>query len=335
MSQYKSPLLQAMQSNMRLRHFSRRTEAVYLAWVRRYVRYQRLRHPRELGALEVRAFLAWLADTRQLSASSVNQALAALLFLYSEVLRQPLEALGPLPRAKQPERLPVVLTREEVRLVLGRLDGVARLIGVVLYDSGMRLAECLTLRIKDIDLERGEFLIRRGKGAKDRVTVLPQAVRGALAQQVARVAARHAEDCAVGAAHGWVALPEALDRKYPGAGRSVAWQWLFPATRRYPDPASGRWYRHHWHESAMQRAMAAAVLRSGITKRASCHTLRHSFATHLLEGGADIRTVQELLGHRSVTTTMIYTHVLNRGGLGVTSPADRGGLGDLLRGVAV
>lgn len=335
MSQHKSPLLRAMQSNMRLRHFSRRTEAVYLAWVRRYVRYHRLRHPREMGAVEVRAFLAWLAEERQLSASSVNQALAALLFLYGEVLRQPLEALGPLPRAKQPERLPVVLTREEVRRVLGQLDGVARLIGVVLYGSGMRLTECLTLRIKDVDLERGEFLIRRGKGAKDRVTVLPQAARGAIGGQMQRVSARHAAECAEGLAEGWVAMPGALDRKYPGAGRSLAWQWLFPATRRYRDPADGRWYRHHWHDTAMQRAMTAAVRRSGITKRASCHTLRHSFATHLLEGGADIRTVQELLGHRSVTTTMIYTHVLNRGGLGVTSPADRGGLGDLLGGLAV
>jgi integron integrase len=312
-----------MQSNMRLRHFSLRTEAVYLAWVRRYVRYHRLRHPRELGAAEVRAFLGWLAESRGLSASSVNQALAALLFFYAEVLRQPLEALGPLPRAKQPERLPVVLTREEVRQVLGQLDGVSRLVGVVLYGSGMRLTECLTLRIKDIDLERGEFLIRRGKGAKDRVTVLPQAVRGPLAQQVARVAARHAAECTEGMAHGWVVLPGALDRKYPGAGRSLAWQWLFPASRRYCDPADGRWYRHHWHESAMQRVMAAAVRRSGITKRASCHTLRHSFATHLLEGGADIRTVQELLGHSDVSTTQIYTHVLNRGGLAVLSPLDR------------
>lgn len=335
MPQYKSPLLQAMQSNMRLRHFSLRTEAVYLAWVRRYVRYHRLRHPRELGSAEVRAFLAWLAEAGRLSASSVNQALAALLFLYGEVLRQPLEALGPLPRAKQPERLPVVLTREEVRRVLAELDGVARLVGVVLYGSGMRLSECLTLRVKDIDLERGEFLIRRGKGAKDRVTVLPQAVRGPLARQVARVGARHAVECGAGLAHGWVVVPGALDRKYPGAGRSLAWQWLFPAVRRYRDPADGRWYRHHWHGTAMQRAMAAAVARSGLTKRASCHTLRHSFATHLLEGGADIRTVQELLGHRSVTTTMIYTHVLNRGGLGVTSPADRGGLGDLLAGLSV
>jgi integron integrase len=333
-SQHKSPLLQAMQSSLRMRHFSLRTEAVYLSWVRRYVRHHRLRHPRELGAAEVRAFLAWLAEDRQLSASSVNQALAALLFLYGEVLRRPLEALGPLPRAKQPERLPVVLTREEVRLVLGQLDGVGRLVGLVLYGSGMRLSECLGLRIKDLDLARSEFLIRRGKGAKDRVTVLPQAVRGAIGRQVERVALRHRAECEAGPAHGWVLLPGALDRKYPGAGRSLPWQWLFPATRRYQGATDGRWYRHHWHESAMQRAMSAAVRRSGIRKRASCHTLRHSFATHLLEGGADIRTVQELLGHRSVTTTMIYTHVLNRGGLGVTSPADRGGFGDLLAGLA-
>ena len=333
--QQNSPLLRAMQSNLRLRHFSPRTETVYLAWVVRFVRFHRLRHPREMGAVEVRAFLGHLAEGRGLSASSVNQALAALLFLYSEVLRQPLEALGPLPRAKQPERLPVVLTREEVRRVLAELDGVARLIGVVLYGSGMRLTECLTLRVKDLDLERGEFRIRRGKGAKDRVTVMPRAVHGAIGGQIRRVAVLHRDDCAAGVDGGWVMLPEALDRKYPGAGRSLAWQWLFPASRRYRDPASGHWVRHHWHESAMQRAMTAAVRRSGITKRASCHTLRHSFATHLLESGSDIRTVQELLGHRSVTTTMIYTHVLNRGGLGVTSPADGGGLGDLLSGLAV
>ncbi|HPF61028.1 MAG TPA: integron integrase [Gemmatimonadales bacterium] len=333
--QSKSPLLHAMQSTMRLRHFSPRTETVYLAWVRRYIRFHRLRHPGEMGAAEVRAFLEHLAGPRRLSASSINQALAALLLLYADVLRQPLEALGPMPRAKQPERLPVVLTRDEVRRVLQELDGVARVIGVVLYGSGMRLTECLSVRVKDVDLERGEFRIRRGKGAKDRVTVLPQAVRGALVAQLERVAVRHRRECAEGLEHGWVALPGALDRKYPGAGRSLAWQWLFPATRRYRGEADGRWYRHHWHESAMQRAMTAAVRRSGVLKRASCHTLRHSFATHLLEGGADIRTVQELLGHRSVTTTMIYTHVLNRGGLGVTSPADRGGLGDLLAGLAV
>ncbi len=333
--QPKSPLLRALQSNMRIRHFSPRTEAVYVAWVRRYVRFHHLRHPREMGALEVRAFLAHLAGPRQLSASSINQALAALLLLYGDVLGQPLEALGPLPRAKQPERLPVVLTRDEVRRVLLALDGVARLIGVVLYGSGMRLTECLTLRVKDLDLERGEFRIRRGKGAKDRVTVMPQAARAAIAGQLRRVAARHAAECAAGQENGWVVLPGALDRKYPGAGRSLAWQWLFPATRRYRDVADGKWYRPHWHASAMQRAMAVAVRGSGLVKRASCHTLRHSFATHLLEGGADIRTVQELLGHRSVTTTMMYTHVLNRGGLGVTSPADRGGLGDLLTGLAL
>jgi integron integrase len=282
----------------------------------------------------VRAFLEYLAERRQLSASSVNQALAALLFLYGEVLRRPLGALGSLPRARQPTTLPVVLTPEEVRRVLGELAGVTRLIGLVLYGSGARLLECLSLRIKDVDVVRGELLIRRGKGSRDRVTVLPVVVRGAISRQVARVASQHLEDCREGADAGWVALPGALGRKYPQAGRTLQWQWLFPATRRYRDGASGQWRRHHLDASVMQRAMTAAVRRSGITKRASCHTFRHCFATHLLEGGADIRTVQELLGHRDVSTTMIYTHVLNRGGLGVTSPADRGQLGDLLAGLA-
>ncbi len=293
-----------------------------------------MRHPEEMGEVEVRAFLIYLAAERRLSASSVNQALAALLFLYGEVLRRPLGALGRLPRARGPIRLPVVLTVEEVRELLGALDGVSRLIGLLLYGSGMRLMECMTLRLKDIDVERGEIWIRRGKGAKDRVTVLPQVVRGAVARQIARVAAMHRDDCGAGVNGGWVALPDALDRKYPSAGRSLPWQWLFPARRRYVDGESGQLRRHHLDESVVQRAMAAAVRRCGLTKRASCHTLRHSFATHLLLSGADIRTVQELLGHRDVSTTMIYTHVLNRGGLGVTSPADRGGSGNLFAGLA-
>ena len=332
--QSKPKLLQLLRSNLRLRHFSPRTEEAYIWWVRRFVRYYGVRHPAEMGEAEVREFLIHLAEERHLGASSVNQALAALVFLYAEVLRRPVGALGPLPRAKQPTRLPVVLTVEEVRRVLIELQGVSRLIGLVLYGSGARLLECLSLRVKDVDLARGELMIRRGKGAKDRVTVLPGIVRGALSGHLERVAALHRGDCEVGPDAGWVELPGALGRKYPSAGRSLPWQWVFPATRRYRNVVTGQLRRHHLHESAMQRAMSAAVRRSGLLKRASCHTLRHSFATHLLESGADIRTVQELLGHRDVTTTMIYTHVLNRGGLGVTSPADRGGLGELLGGLA-
>jgi integron integrase len=253
--------------------------------------------------------------------------LAALLFLYREVLHRPLEGLGPVPRGRAPTRLPVVLTPAEVQRVLGHLDGTYRLVGILLYGSGMRLLEGLSLRVKDVDLARREIVIRRGKGATDRVTVLPAALVAPLGRHLERVRAQHARDLAAGA--GWVALPDALDRKYPQAGRSWPWQWLFPATRTHRGGERGEVRRHHLHESAMQRMMARAVAASGIGKRASCHTLRHSFATHLLASGSDIRTVQELLGHRDVTTTMIYTHVLNRGGLGVRSPADALDLGGL------
>lgn len=323
--QYKSPLLQALQSNLRLRHLSRRTEAAYVYWTKRFIRFSGLRHPAELGVADVRRFLSHLAVERHLSASTQQQALSALLFLYRHVVGRGLEELGRLPRGRAPTTLPVVLTVAEVGEVLGFLGGTHRLVGLLLYGSGLRLLECLSLRVKDVDLERRELLVRRGKAGKDRVTVLPESAREGLAEQLRRAKLLHERDVAAGA--GWVELPGGLDAKYPRAARSWPWQWVFPARRAYRDPATGRMQRHHLHESVIQRAMAEAVRASGIGKRASCHTLRHSFATHLLQTGYDIRTVQELLGHRDVATTMVYTHVLNRGGQGVRSPADRLGGG--------
>ncbi len=263
---------------------------------------------------------------RNLSAATQQQALSALLFLYRNVVGRSLEELGRLPRGRVPTTLPVVLTVQEVSLVLHQLKGVPRLVGLLLYGSGLRVTECLMLRVKDVDVDSRQLMIRRGKTGKDRVTVLPEAARGPLRCHLEKVKALHDRDLAIG--RGWVDLPGGLNAKYPAVGRSWPWQWVFPAQRTYTDAQTGRVQRHHLHESAIQRAMAKAVRGSGIGKRASCHTLRHSFATHLLQAGYDIRTVQELLGHRDVATTMIYTHVLNRGGRGVRSPADRlrGGL---------
>lgn len=281
--QPKPKLLHSLRANLRLRHFSPRTEEAYTAWVRRYVRYHGLRHPGELGEAEVRAFLTHLAVERHVAPSTQGQALAALLFLYREVLRKPLEALGRVPRARPPLRLPVVLGREEVARVLGVLEGALRLVGMLLYGSGLRLLECLTLRVKDVDLERGELRIRWAKGARDRVTVLAEAVRVPLGEHLVRVKAGHARDLEEGA--GYVELPDALGRKYPMAARAWPWQWVFPARRRYVDRRTGEVRRHHLHESAVQRGMAEAVRRSGIGKRATCHTLRHSFATPSARGG--------------------------------------------------
>lgn len=315
-----SSLLGQLRRAIRLRHYSGRTEEAYVWWVRRFVKFCGFRHPRDVGQAEVTQFLSSLAVGRQVSASTQNQALSALVFLYGEVLQMPVGWLNALVRAKRPARMPVVLTRDEVRAILDRLPGVSWLVAAVLYGTGLRLLEALRLRVKDIDFAANEIMVRGGKGDRDRVTMLPERLKGPLLQRLAEGRRQHERDIAEGA--GWVELPGALARKYPAAGREWGWQWVFPATRGYVDRISGEQRRHHLHESAVQRAFREARRAAGIVKPASCHTLRHSFATHLLEAGYDIRTVQELLGHRDVRTTMIYTHVLKRGGLGVRSPAD-------------
>lgn len=313
-------LLARLRQAIRLRHYSRHTEEAYVGWVRRFVRFSGMRHPAELGEAEVARFLSSLAEHAGVGATTQNQAASALQFLYDRVLRRPFARPAGIVRAKEPGRFPVVLSREEVRAVLGHVRGTARLVAVLLYGSGLRLYEAIALRVKDIDFARGEIVVRRGKGARDRVTMLPVSVRRLLTVHLARVERRYRADRARGM--GMVELPDALTRKLPSASRDWAWQWVFPATRLHRDAATGEWRRHHLHERVVQRAVTQAVRDAGIAKRATCHTLRHSFATHLLEAGHDIRTVQELLGHRDVRTTMIYTHVLNRGGLGVRSPAD-------------
>ena len=314
-------LLSRLRAAVRARHYSPRTEQSYVGWAKRFVVFHGRRHPDQLGEPEVRAFLDHLAVQDRVSASTQNQAVAALLFLYEAVLGRRL-ALSPqgIVHAKELQRLPVVLSRAEVRAVLAQLRGVSCLVALLLYGAGLRLLECLTLRVKDVDFQRGEIRVRGGKGGVDRVAPLPARVQGPLADHLARWRARHVRDVAAGG--GRVALPHAFERKVAGSATDWAWQWVFPAMRSHRDPVSGEERRHHLHESAIQRAVREAVRRAGIAKRSTCHTFRHSFATHLLEAGSDIRTVQELLGHRDVRTTMIYTHVLNRGGLGVRSPAD-------------
>jgi len=317
----KPKLLDQVRAAIRTRHYSGRTEQAYVGWIRRFILFHGKRHPAEMGAEEVTRFLSSLAVRDNVAASTQNQALAALLFLYQHVLGQELPWLDGLVHAKRPQRLPVVLTRDEVRAVLGELRGTPRLMALLLYGAGLRLLECAELRVKDVDFAKSALTVRESKGAKDRVTVLPASVKDDLMRHLERVRQLHVRDLSTGA--GWVELPYALTRKYPNAGREWPWQWVFPATRTYVDPTSRERRRHHLHESVLQRVVRIAVLRAGISKPATCHTLRHSFATHLLEDGADIRTIQQLLGHRDVSTTMIYTHVLNRGPGAVRSPADR------------
>lgn len=312
-------LLDRVRAALRTRHYSPRTEEAYCGWIRRYIRFHDRRHPDTLGPEAVEHFLNHLA-ARRVSASTQNQALAAVLFLYAQVLLQPIEIGGEVVRAKRPHRIPVVLTITEVVALIERMNGVPRLMACILYGSGLRLLECAELRVKDLDLERCELRIRDGKGRKDRVTTLPRRLVEPLRDHLDEVQSNHRRDVALGA--GWVALPDALDRKYPNAGREWPWQWVFPATRTYLEPESGQRRRHHLHETVLQRAVRYAAALAGLAKPVSPHTLRHSFATHLLEAGYDIRTIQELLGHRDVATTMLYTHVLNRGGLGVRSPFD-------------
>ena len=292
-----------------------------MGWIRRYILFHGKRHPSEMGATEVTQFLTSLAVQRHVAASTQNQALAALLFLYRVVLDQNLPWLDDVVRARRPEHLPVVLTRDEVRAILQHLNGVPRLLALLFYGAGLRLLEGARLRVQDVDFGANLIVVRNGKGAKDRVTMLPTAVKEDLARHLEAVQRQHQCDLACGA--GWVELPDALGHKYPNAGRAWGWQWVFPATRFYVHAETRQRRRHHLHETVIQRAVKEAVRRAGIVKHAKPHTFRHSFATHLLEDGYDIRTVQDLLGHRDVATTMIYTHVLNRGPAAVRSPADR------------
>lgn len=316
----KPKLLDQMRDLLRLKHYSLRTEDQYLQWVRRYIFFHGKRHPAEMGAEEVQAFLTDLAVRGKVAASTQNQALSALLFLYREVLGVDLPWLKEVVRAKPSQRLPVVLSRQEVSAVLAQMNGLHGLMAQLLYGTGMRLMECVRLRVKDVDFQLGEILIRDGKGAKDRVTVLPESLIPALQAHLQQRSAVYEADLSKDKAT--VYLPAALARKYPNAANEWGWQYVFPSSVYSIDPLSGVEQRHHWDEKGLQRAVKKAVQQAGLAKPATPHTLRHSFATHMLQSGYDIRTIQELLGHKDVATTMIYTHVLNKGGRGVVSPLD-------------
>jgi integron integrase len=316
----KPRLLDVVRAELGMRHYSYRTEQQYVGWIRRYVQFHSRRHPRDLGAEHVESFLSHLAVQRHVSAATQAQALAALLFLYKRVLKIDLPWLSGVVRASRPKRLPVVLMRSEVLSIVDLLSGDYWLVASLLYGSGLRLMEALRLRVKDVNIAQRLILVRDGKGFKDRITILPEKLVEPLSRQMTTVRERHG--AAIAAGYGGVELPHAVERKFPRAHLEVGWQYIFPAMKPSRDPRSGAWRRHHLHEDSMQRKVKEAVRTAGIEKPASCHTFRHCFATHMLESGSDIRTVQELMGHSSVKTTQIYTHVLNRGGIAARSPLD-------------
>jgi integron integrase len=316
----KPRLLDRVRNVIRCKHYSIRTEQTYVDWIKRYIYFHHKQHPEEMGEEHISAFLTHLAVDRKVAGSTQNQALCALVFLYCEVLKKEIGKFEDFIRAKRPQKLPVVFTRQEVKQVLLQLDGVRWLLGQLLYGAGLRVMECVRLRVKDVDFGYDQIVVRDGKGNKDRVTMLPAIIGQGLQRHLQKVKKIHKLDLKAG--FGAVYLPYALERKYRNANRSWSWQYVFPAARRSIDPRSGIERRHHISENVPQRAVRKAIRNSGIAKAGSCHSLRHSFATHLLEAGYDIRTVQELLGHKDVSTTMIYTHVLNKGGKGVKSPGD-------------
>ena len=316
----KKKLLEQVRNMIRVKHFSIRTEQAYVYWIRQFILFNKRKHPLEMSETEVSKFLTFLAVNKKVAASTQNQAFSAILFLYRHVLKKELGWLDDVERAKRPKRIPVVFTRQEVKEILSQLDGYKWLMASLLYGSGLRLRECLRLRVKDLDFEYNQIFIRDGKGGKDRVTVLAESIKEPFMRHLDKVKAIHGADLKAG--FGRVQLPFALKRKYPNADREWGWQFVFPASKRYRDPRTLKETRYHIHESVLQRSVKAAIRAAGIVKHGNCHTFRHSFATHLLEDGYDIRTVQELLGHKDVSTTMIYTHVMNKGAKAVRSPLE-------------
>ena len=317
----KPRLFDLVRQKIQALHYSRSTEKTYIAWIRQYILFHHKRHPSKMGKNEINEFLTYLAVKRKVSASTQNQALCAIVFLYKQILNIDIGLLEGIIRAQRPIRLPVVLSKAEVIAVIKRLEGVTKIVGIILYGSGLRLMECLRLRVKDIDFSSNQIIVRDGKGNKDRITMLPELIKISLNEHLIQVRTIHNLDIKAG--FGRVNMPYALSKKYPNSAKEWGWQYVFPAIKRFRNPTTNEQGRHHLHETVIQKHVKIARNDAGIVKQASCHTFRHSFATHLLEDGYDIRTVQELLGHRDVRTTMIYTHVLNRGIRGVLSPADR------------